>query len=95
VLAPVVLAGLNKAVTPLGSPDAVRLTLPLKPFCEPTVIVLLPLLPCLLASVACDVDTVNPGLPNAAVKSSIRCCPAGMPHPGLKPHEELSCCARL
>jgi hypothetical protein len=45
VLAPVVLAGLNDAVTPLGRPDATRLTLPLKPFCGPTVRVLAPLLP--------------------------------------------------
>ncbi len=40
VLTPVVLAGLNDAVTPLGRPDAARLTLPLKPPCGPTVIVL-------------------------------------------------------
>ena len=31
VLVPVVLAGLNDAVTPLGRPDADKLTLPLKP----------------------------------------------------------------
>jgi hypothetical protein len=50
VLAPVVLAGLKEPVTPLGRPDATRLTLPLKPFCGPTVIVLAPLLPCLIES---------------------------------------------
>ena len=38
--------GLNDAVTPLGRPDADRVTLPLKPFCGVTVIVLAPLLPC-------------------------------------------------
>ncbi len=38
--------GLNEAVTPLGKPDADKLTLPLKPFCEVTVIVLVPLVPC-------------------------------------------------
>jgi hypothetical protein len=32
VLVPVVLLGLNDAVTPLGRPDADKLTLPLKPF---------------------------------------------------------------
>ena len=32
--------GLNEAVTPLGKPDAVKVTLPLKPFCGFTVIVL-------------------------------------------------------
>jgi hypothetical protein len=48
VLAAVVLAGLNIAVTPLGRPDIARLTLPLNPFCGPIVIVLLPLVPCLI-----------------------------------------------
>src|SRR5258708_4359360 len=32
--------GLNETVTPLGKPDAVKVTLPLKPFCGFTVIVL-------------------------------------------------------
>lgn len=32
VLVPLVLVGLNDAVTPLGSPDAARLTLPVNPF---------------------------------------------------------------
>jgi hypothetical protein len=35
-------AGLNEAVTPLGRPDAEKLTLPLKPFWGATVIVLDP-----------------------------------------------------
>ena len=46
VLDPVVLAGLNDAVTPDGSPDALNATLPLKPFCGEIVIVLVPLAPC-------------------------------------------------
>jgi hypothetical protein len=46
VLVPVVLAGLKDTVTPLGWPDAARLTLPLKPFCGPTVRVLTLLFPC-------------------------------------------------
>ncbi len=46
VLDPVVLAGLNDAVTPFGRPDTVKLTLPLKPFCGPTARVLTLLLPC-------------------------------------------------
>src|SRR6202034_74308 len=45
VLAPVVLAGLKDAVTPLGRPDAARLTLPLKPLWGPTVSVLTTLFP--------------------------------------------------
>jgi hypothetical protein len=48
VLVLVVLPGLNKAVTPLGSPEADRLTLPLKPFCGATAIVLVPLAPCVI-----------------------------------------------
>ncbi len=46
VLADVVGFGLKAAVTPLGRPDAARLTLPLKPFAGFTVTVLVPLLPC-------------------------------------------------
>ena len=46
VLVPVVLAGLNDAVTPLGNPEADRLTLLLKPFDGFTVMVDVPLLPC-------------------------------------------------
>jgi hypothetical protein len=37
--------GLNAAVTPLGSPDANRLTLPVKPFNEVTPMVLVPFAP--------------------------------------------------
>jgi hypothetical protein len=42
-LAPAVLEGLKAAVTPPGNPDTVRLTVPLKPFCPATPMVLLPL----------------------------------------------------
>ena len=45
VLVLLVVVGLNEAVTPLGRPEADRLTLPLKPFCGVTVIVLVPLVP--------------------------------------------------
>ena len=46
VLVLVVLPGLNDAVTPLGRPDADKLTLPLKPFCGVTMMMLVPLAPC-------------------------------------------------
>jgi len=46
VLVPAVLLGLNDAVTPLGRPDADKLTLLLKPFSGVTVMVLAPLVPC-------------------------------------------------
>jgi len=42
VLAAVAGLGLKDAVTPLGKPDADRLTLPLKPFCGVTVMVVEP-----------------------------------------------------
>jgi hypothetical protein len=45
VLVLVVLEGLNEAVTPLGKPEADKLTLPVKPLSGLTVIVLVPLLP--------------------------------------------------
>jgi hypothetical protein len=46
VLVPVVLVGLNVAVTPLGMPDPARPTLPVKPLTAATVMVLVPLAPC-------------------------------------------------
>ena len=45
VLVPVTGFGLNEAVTPLGRPDADKLTPPLKPLCGVTVIELVPLVP--------------------------------------------------
>ena len=57
----VALVGLKDAVTPLGKPDAVKLTLPLKPFCGVTVIVLVPLAPCVIAKVLGDAERVKFG----------------------------------
>jgi hypothetical protein len=48
--------GLNDAVTPLGSPDADKLTLPLKPFCGVTVIVLTPPAPCVMLKLLGDAE---------------------------------------
>src|SRR5262249_46631177 len=48
VLVFVVLVGLNDAVTPLGKPEADRLTLPLKLFCGLIVMVLVPAAPCVI-----------------------------------------------
>ena len=58
VLVPVVLVGLNDAVTPLGKPEADKLTLPLKPFCAVTVIVLVPLFPCAIVKLLGDAERV-------------------------------------
>jgi len=58
VLVLAVLLGLNEAVTPLGRPDADKLTLPLKPFRGVTVMVLEPLAPCTIVKLFGDAETV-------------------------------------
>ena len=50
--------GLNVAVTPLGRPDRDKLTAPLKPFCPVTVIVLVPLAPCIRVKLLGDGESV-------------------------------------
>jgi len=56
VLLLAVLVGLNDAVTPLGRPDADKLTLPLKPFCGVTVMVLVPVVPCAIVKLFGDAE---------------------------------------
>jgi hypothetical protein len=58
VLVLAVLAGLNDAVTPLGKPDADKLTLPLKPFCGATAMVLVPPAPCVTVKLLGDAESV-------------------------------------
>ncbi len=58
VLLLVVLSGLKDAVTPLGRPDADRLTLALKPFLGVTVIVLVPLEPRVMVTLVGDAESV-------------------------------------
>ena len=58
VLVFAVLLGLNDAVTPLGRPETDRLTLPLKPFCGVTVMVLAPLAPCAIVRLLGDAESV-------------------------------------
>ncbi len=53
-----VLLGLNDAVTPLGRPDADKLTLLLKPFCGVTVMVLAPLVPCMIIKLLGEAESV-------------------------------------
>jgi hypothetical protein len=50
---------LNDAVTPLGRPEADKVTLPLKPFCGVTVIVLVPALPCVIVKLLGDAERVK------------------------------------
>jgi hypothetical protein len=61
VLVLAVLLGLNDAVTPLGSPEADKLTLPLKPFCGVTVIVLVPPPPCVIVTLLGDAESAKFG----------------------------------
>src|SRR5690349_22388269 len=61
VLLLVVVAGLKTAVTPLGSPEADRLTLPLKPFCAATVTVLVAVPPCRTVNAAGNADKPKVG----------------------------------
>jgi len=81
VLVVMALAGLNDPVTPAGNPVTARFTAPLKPCCEFTVMVLLPLAPGTMESVGVDEDRLNAGGFGAPVKLLIRGWPAGLPHP--------------
>ena len=54
-----VLAGLNDAVTPLGRPDADKLTVLLKPFWGVTLIVLVPLAPRWIVKLVGDAERVK------------------------------------
>jgi hypothetical protein len=56
VLALAELVGLNDAVTPLGRPDAEKLTLPLKPLCGLTLMVLAPLVPWVIVKLFGDAE---------------------------------------
>jgi len=77
VLVLVVLLGVKDALTPLGRPEADRLTLPLKPFCGVTVIVLVPLAPCVMVKLPGEAESVKFGgvlsdtLSNVAVVKAV------------------------
>ena len=53
-------AGLNEAVTPLGIPDAVKVTLPVNPPWSVTVIVSVPLLPWVTERLLTEGASVKP-----------------------------------
>jgi len=61
VLEPTAGFGLNPAVTPVGRPEADKLTLPVKPFCGVTLIVLAPLAPCAMLRLLGDAERVKLG----------------------------------
>ena len=58
VLVLVVLLGLNEAITPVGRPDADKVTLLLKPFTGFTAIVLVPVAPCVTVTLFGDAEIV-------------------------------------
>jgi hypothetical protein len=80
VLVLVVGFGLNAAVTPLGKPEAARVTLPVKPPTSVTVMVLVPLLPCVTLTLLGEAESVNPGCAGP-VRKLIRPAPFGDPQP--------------
>lgn len=61
VLVLVVLAGLNEGITPLGKPDADKLTPPLKALSGFTVMVLVPLDPWVMVKLVGDAESVKFG----------------------------------
>jgi hypothetical protein len=81
VLVPVVGFGLNPAVTPLGRPDAARVTLPVNPLTSFTVMVLVPLAPLsAIVRLFGESERVKLGV-EAPVSVLIRVAPFGVPHP--------------
>ena len=73
--------GLNTAVTPLGKPEAARLTLPENPPWSVTVMVLVPPAPpCVIVKLLGESESVKLGVEDPA-RALIRFCPLGLPHP--------------
>jgi len=70
---------LNTAVTPLGSPEADKLTPLLKPFDRVIVIVLVPLLPCVIVTLLGEADRLKFGVPAAFTVSVIVVVRVGLP----------------
>jgi len=79
-LLPVVGLVPNAALTPLGRPDAARVTLPVNPLTSVTVMVLVPLLPCVIERLLGESESVKLGVA-APVRVLIRVAPFGLPHP--------------
>jgi hypothetical protein len=77
-------AGLNEAVTPLGSPVAVKDGLPLKPFTSVTEMVSVALLPCVTVSVVAERDSVKLGVVVLAFEVARPSCQGIMPYESLE-----------
>src|ERR1035441_6014683 len=70
VLVEVVGFGLNPAVTPLGRPEALKVTLPVNPFCGTTVMVLVPLPPFATLRALGVAVRLKEGVPEQALKAN-------------------------
>jgi hypothetical protein len=79
-LVPVVGLVPNVAVTPLGRPDAASVTLPVNPFTSCTVMVLVPLLPCVMVKLLGESDSVKLGVADPANRLMMPVV-FGLPHP--------------
>jgi hypothetical protein len=71
VLVPVVLVGLNVAVTPLGMPEADRATFPVKPLSAATEMVLVPLAPWVTVRLLDDDESLKSGAGGGAAGDSV------------------------
>lgn len=64
--------GLKEAVTPVGKPEADRLTLPLKPFDEVIMILLVPFAPCVIVTLLGEAEREKPGCEGGADEFTVR-----------------------
>ena len=80
-LVPVVGLVPNDAVTPLGRPDAASVTLPENPPAPVTVIVLVPLLPCVTDKLLGEAESVKLGEVEVGARRLIRPFVFGLPQP--------------
>jgi hypothetical protein len=71
----------NVAVTPLGKPDAARVTLPVNPPTSVTVIVLLPVLPWVTLTLVGEAESVKLGDVDEGASRLIIPVVFGLPHP--------------
>jgi hypothetical protein len=79
-LVPVVGLVPNAAVTPLGKPDAASVTLPVNPFRSFTVMVLVPLPPCVIVRLLGESESVKLGVAEPANRLMIPVV-FGLPQP--------------
>lgn len=77
--------GVNAAVTPVGKPDADRVTLPLKPFCGViAIVVVIPLPPCVIVRLPGEGERVKLGLEEEVGQAFTRLKALTVPMPVAK-----------